>query len=67
MPRVPSLGALLLVAAGWTWFVWLTRIGNLLADDRGTGFVAVHIGLAAASLVLALPVAWVGIRLVRGR
>lgn len=67
MPRLPLLGVLLLIAAGWTWFVWSTRIGNLLADDRSAAFVAVHIGLAAVSVALALPVAWVGLRLVRGR
>ncbi len=67
MPRILPLGALLLIAAGWTWFVWLTRIGNLFADDRSTAFVAVHIGLAAVSVLLAIPVAWVGLRLVRGR
>lgn len=66
MPRIPTLGVLLLVAAGWTWFVWLTRIGNLVADDRSATFVAVHIGLAAVSVILAIPVAWVGLRLFRG-
>ena len=66
MPRIPPLGTLLLIAAGWTWFVWLTRIGNLFADDRSAAFITVHIALAGVSVLLAIPVAWVGLRLLRG-
>lgn len=66
MPRLPLLGALLLAAAGWTWFVWIGRAGNLVGDDRSTAFIVVHLLIAAVSLVLAIPVAWVGLRLLRG-
>ena len=45
--------------AGWTLFVWVTRIWNILGDDERTaGFKVVHsvialisVGLAVAALV----------------
>lgn len=60
----PSLGtmsrrdALLLRGfAGWTIFIWSTRILNILRDsdpDHGFGFKAVHVVLAAVSVAFAL-------------
>ena len=42
----------LYVFAGWTIWVWATRIWNILGDDeRSTGFKAVHTVLAAVSVV----------------
>lgn len=38
---------------------------NLAGDDRSGAFVAVHVVVAAVSLVLAVPVALVGRRLLR--
>ena len=54
-----STARLITVFAGWTLFVWLTRIWNILGDDERTaGFKAVHsvlalvsVGLAAAALL----------------
>ncbi len=50
--------ALLLRAfAGWTIFIWATRILNIIRDndpDHGFGFKAVHIVLAGVSVTLAL-------------
>lgn len=63
----PLAGRLLLLAAAWTWFVWITRLVNMAGEDRGTGFLAVHAALAAVSLLLAVPVAFVGWRMARGR
>lgn len=62
----PLAGRLLLAAAAWTWFVWVTRLLNMAGEDRSAGFVAVHAGLAVVSLLLAVPVAVVGWRLSRG-
>lgn len=60
-----TIGLVLLGAAAWTLFVWVTRLINLAGEDRSAGFVAVHTTLAAVSLLLAVPVAWVGWRLVQ--
>ena len=52
-----------LVAAGtWTLFVWLTRINNILGDDRSTSFKVVHVILAAVSVAFGLAVGWIGLR-----
>jgi hypothetical protein len=41
----------LLAAAGWTFFVWITFIRNIVGqDDRSTGFKVVHIVLAVISI-----------------
>lgn len=58
-------GWFLIAAAAWTAFVWVNRLVNLIGDDRGASFVIVHAVLAAVSLGLAGPMAWIGWRLVR--
>ena len=40
--------------AVWTLFVWLTRIKNVFDQDRGFGFVAVHLVLALVSVAFAV-------------
>jgi hypothetical protein len=52
----------LLAAAAWTLFVWLTRIGNVLGDDRSTSFKVVHVALATVSVAFGLAVGWIGLR-----
>ncbi len=52
----------LLAAGTWTLFVWLTRIGNILGDDRSTSFKVVHVTLAAVSVAFGLAVGWLGLR-----
>jgi hypothetical protein len=43
------------VFAAWTVWVWGTRIWNVIGDDtRGTAFKAVHVVLAAVSVVFAV-------------
>ena len=37
----------------WTLWVWLTRIWNVFDGDNSVGFVAVHVTLAAVSVVFA--------------
>ena len=39
--------------AVWTIFVWVTRIKNVFDQDRGFGFVAVHVTLALVSVAFA--------------
>jgi uncharacterized membrane protein len=41
---------------GWTVFVWLTRIKNILGDDHDFGFKAVHTMLAFVSVAFAVVV-----------
>jgi predicted branched-subunit amino acid permease len=51
--------------AVWTVWVWGTRIGNVIGDDdRSFAFKAVHVTLAAVSVLFAIA-AWVVVR--RGR
>lgn len=48
---------LLQVFAGWTIFIWVTRIANILRDgdpDHGFAFKAVHVVLAGVSVGLAV-------------
>jgi uncharacterized protein YhhL (DUF1145 family) len=59
-------GWFLIVAAAWTAFVWLNRLVNLAGDDRSAAFIAVHVVLAVVSLAFAVPMAFIGWRLVRG-
>ena len=39
--------------AVWTIFVWVMRIKNVFDQDRGFGFVAVHVALALVSVAFA--------------
>lgn len=58
----------LLAAAAWTLFIWITRIGNILGDDdRSTGFKVVHVVLALISVAFAIAIAWIGLRALRAR
>ncbi len=59
------LGWLLVAAAAWTAFVWITRLVNIAGDNRSASFVTVHVVIAAISLALAIPVAIVGWRMRR--
>lgn len=42
--------------AVWTIFVWVTRIKNVFDQDRGAGFVVVHVLLALVSVAFAIGV-----------
>jgi hypothetical protein len=51
---------ILRAAAGWTLFIWVTRIRNILGDEtRSTGFKAVHVALAVVSVAFAAAIWWV--------
>ena len=51
----------LLAAAAWTLFVWLTRINNVLGDDRSTSFKVVHVVLAMVSVSFGIAIGWIGL------
>jgi uncharacterized membrane protein len=54
---------ILRAAAGWTLFIWVTRIRNILGDEtRSTGFKAVHVALAVVSVAFAVAIWWVASR-----
>lgn len=52
----------LLAAGTWTLFVWLTRINNILGDDRSTSFKVAHVVLAVVSIAFGVAVGWIGLR-----
>jgi hypothetical protein len=57
---------LLVGAAAWTWYVWVTRIWNILANPaHDFGFKAVHTVLAVVSIALLTPVGILGIKALR--
>ena len=62
---VKRAGWVMIAAAGWTAYVWVSRIINLGQDDRSTGFLVVHYAIAAISLAFAGALAVFGIRFVR--
>jgi hypothetical protein len=54
---------ILRTAAGWTIFVWVTRIRNILGDDdTTTAFKAVHTVLAVVSVAFAIAILGVASR-----
>ena len=57
----------LIAAAAWTLFIWITRIGNILGDDRSTAFKVVHLVLAAVSVAFGVAVGTIGFRGWRNR
>jgi len=65
LARPKLFGALLVGAAIWTAFIWLFRIINIAGGGHAAAFVVVHGGLALVSVVLAIPVAYVGLWLWR--
>jgi hypothetical protein len=56
----------LLVAAAWTVYVWVTRMWNIARDpNHDFGFKAVHGVLAVISLAFAVAIAVIGFRMRR--
>ncbi len=54
---------LLFAAAAWNAYVWLTRLGIVLDQNRSAGFRLVHAVLIVVSLGFALALAVVGWRM----
>jgi hypothetical protein len=56
----------LLAAAAWTVYVWVTRMWNIARDsDHGFGFKAVHGVLAVISVAFAIAIGVIGLRMRR--
>lgn len=56
----PRRSLVLLAAAAWTLYVWITRLFLMWGGDESFGFKAVHTVLAAVSLGFAVAIAWIG-------
>lgn len=63
----PRVGWILLAAAAWNVWVWVTRLAIMVRDGElhSTGFVTVHTLLFTVSLLSAIVVGVVGWRIVR--
>ena len=56
----------LLAAAAWTVYVWVTRMWNIARDsEHGFGFKAVHGVLAVISVAFAVAIGLIGLRMRR--
>jgi hypothetical protein len=56
----------LLAAAAWTLYVWVTRMWNIARDaDHSFGFKAVHGVLAVISIAFAVAIGVIGLRMRR--
>ena len=58
-------GWILIAAALWTFWVWITRVVNIARLHETTAFKAVHYTLAAGSMAFGAASAWIGTRLIR--
>jgi len=54
-------------AAAWTFYVWISRVVILAGQDESTAFKVVHFGLAAISIGFGIAVGAIGVRALRGR
>lgn len=52
----------LLAAAVWTFYVWITRVVIMAGQDTSVGFKVVHFILAAISLAFGVAIAWIALR-----
>lgn len=56
----------LIAAAAWTFYVWITRLFILAGQHNSTAFKVVHFTLAAVSMAFGAAVGWIGWRSRRG-
>jgi len=60
--RITRRQAWLLVAAAlWTFYVWITRVFVIARDHHPAGFVVVHVGLAVVSVAFAAAILRIGV------
>jgi hypothetical protein len=57
----------LIAAAAWTLYVWISRVVILAGQDESTAFKVVHFSLAAVSIGFGIAVGLIGVRALRGR
>ncbi|MDQ3879225.1 MAG: hypothetical protein M3290_12880 [Actinomycetota bacterium] len=53
---------LLIAAAVWTFYVWISRIVIMAGQNTSTGFKVVHYALAVVSLAFGTAIAWIGFK-----
>ena len=53
---------ILLAAAAWTLYVWISRVVILAGQDESVGFKVVHFVLAGVSIAFAVAIARIGLR-----
>lgn len=52
----------LIAAAIWTFYVWISRIVIMTGQNTSTGFKVVHYALAAVSLAFGTAIAWIAFK-----
>ncbi|MCZ7530320.1 MAG: hypothetical protein M5U31_08195 [Acidimicrobiia bacterium] len=57
----------LLAAAGWTLYVWISRLYLMVGTDDSVGFKVVHGVLAVISLGFGVAVGWIGWKALRAQ
>jgi hypothetical protein len=66
MKRQRTRANLILAAAAWTLYVWVTRMWNIAQDPTTSfGFKAVHAVIAVISVAFAVVLAVIGLRMHR--
>jgi hypothetical protein len=66
MKRTRARANVLLAAAAWTLYVWITRMWNIARDpEHDFGFKAVHGALAVVSVAFAVAIGVIGLRMRR--
>jgi hypothetical protein len=63
----PRQSRLLVAAAAWTLYVWISRVVILVGQDESAAFKAVHFVLAAVSIAFGLAIGWIGLSVRRRR
>lgn len=53
---------ILIAAAVWTFYVWISRIVIMSGQNTSTGFKVVHYALAAVSLAFGGAIAWIALK-----
>ena len=53
---------ILLAAAVWTFYVWISRIVILAGQDTSTAFKLVHFFLAVVSIGFGVAIAWIALK-----
>ena len=56
---------LLVAAAAWTLYVWVSRVVIMAGQDTSAGFKAVHLLLAVVSLAFGVAIGRIGLRALR--
>lgn len=58
-------GWILIAAALWTLYIWITRIYTIVKQDQTRAFKIAHFVLAGISIAFAFAIGRIGVRLLR--